>query len=256
MTGPGTPPDVRPLDLRLGLARLSRGLIAYGIVALVVAAIGFGALFWANGRLGTLRDTVGTSVSQMATTMDRSAEALRDASRTATTFSSAMGQGAASMPAISQQIGVVRIDLSALEGQLRGVSILGQSPLGSAADAVGQIAVGLEGLDTQLALAAVALTANRDALASNSTSLDALGESVAAIASRLRSGVIEDSFGDVQTVILVMLLVFTGLSVVPAVGALALGLWLRRELERGGGGPARFPARPAAVPPAAPPEAP
>lgn len=236
MTGPGTPPDAPPLDLRVGLARVSRGLIAYGIVALVVAAIGFAAIFWANGRLGNLRDTVGTSVSQMATTMDRSAAALHDASRTATTFSSTLGQGASAMPAISQQIDGVRTDLSALEGQLRGLSIFGQSPLSSAADAVGRIAVGLEGLDQQLALAAVALTANRDALASNSTSLADLGDSVASIASRLRSGVIEDSFGDVQSVILVMLLVFTALSVVPAVGALVLGLWLQGELERDGSG--------------------
>ena len=243
MSGPGTPPDVRPLDLRSGLARLSRGLIAYGIVALVVAAIGFGAIFWANGRLGNLRDTVGTSVSQMATTMDRSAEALHDASRTAATFSSTLDQGATAMPAISQQIGGVRTDLSALEGQLRAVSIFGQSPLSSAADAVGRIAVSLQGLDTQLSLAAVALTANRDALASNSTSLGGLGDSVASIASRLRSGVIEDSFGDVQSVILIMLLVFTALSVVPAVGALVLGVWLRRELERDGSG-ARPPPRP------------
>ena len=143
------------------------------------------------------------------------------------------------MPAISQQIGGVRTDLSALEGQLRAVSIFGQSPLSSAADAVGRIAVSLGGLDTQLPLAAVALTANGDALASNSTSLADLGDSVASIASRLRSGVIEDSFGDVQSVILIMLLVFTALSVVPAVGALVLGLWLQRELERDGSGARR-----------------
>lgn len=221
----------RPLGMRAGLRRLSRGLIAYGIVALIVAAIAFGTTVWANGRLGNLRDTVGASVDEMAASMERSAEALHDAARTATTFSSALDQGAAAMPAVSQQIGAVRTDLAALEDQLRSVSIFGATPLSTAADAVGRIAVSLGGLDTQLQLAAVALAANGDALASNSTSLARLGDSAAALATRLRSGVIEDSFGDVQLVIVLVLLAFTALSVVPAVGALALGIWLQRELE-------------------------
>jgi hypothetical protein len=236
-----------PLDLRFGLERLSRGLIAYGIVALAVATIGFGATLWANGRLGNLRDTVGVSVDEMATSMERSAAALHDASNTATTFSSTLGQGAAAMPAVSQQIAAVRTDLAALQDQLRSVSLFGASPLSAAADTVGQIGVSLEGLDTQLQLAAVALKANGDALASNSTSLGQLGDSAAALAARLRSGVIEDSFGDVQGVIVIVLLAFTALSVVPAIGALVLGMWLRRELA--GGGP---PVVPGGGPPIVP----
>ena len=233
-----TAADPQPLDLRPGLARLSRGLIGYGIVALVVAVIGFGLIVWANDRLGTIGREVDANASQMATTMDRTAQALHDAATTAGTFSSTLDQGAQSMPAVSQQIAGVRTDLTALEGQLRSVSLFGATPLSSAADAVGRIGVGLEGLDTQLSLAAVALGANRDALATNSASIGRLGDSAAALATRLRSGVIEDSFGDVQQVILIMLLVFTALSVVPAVGAIVLGVWLRRELE------ARRPPRP------------
>jgi hypothetical protein len=227
VTGPN-----RPIDLRRGLDQLSRGLIAYGIVALIVAAIGFGATVWANGRLGNLRETVGASVDEMATSTERSAAALHDASSTAKTFSSTLDQGAAAMPAVAQQIAAVRTDLAALQDQLRSVNIFGATPLSSAADAVGRIAVSLEGLDMQLQLAAVALTANRDALASNATSLGRLGDSAAALATRLRSGVIEDSFGDVQGVIVLVLLAFMALSVVPAIGALVLGFWLRHELER------------------------
>jgi hypothetical protein len=228
--------DPRPLDLRPGLAGLSRGLIAYGIVALIVAAIGFGLIVWANDRLGRIGREVDASVGQLATTLDRTAEALHDASTTAGTFSSTLDQGATSMPAVSQQIAGVRTDLGAVEGQLRSLSLFGATPLASAADAVGRIGVGLEGLDTQLSLAAVALGANRDALAANSASIGRLGDSAAALAARLRSGVIEDSFGDVQQVILLMLLVFTAVSVVPAVGAIVLGVWLWRTLARSGSG--------------------
>lgn len=214
-----------------GLRRLSRGLIAYGIIGLVVAAIGFGALVWVNGRVGNVRAEAETTVGQLATTMDRTARLLHDASATARSFSVTLDRSAEALPAAAEQIARLRSDLTALEGQLRSVSILGQTPLSSAADALGRIAVSMEGLDTQLSVIAVVLTANGDALAASATSLGQLGDTTEALAARLGSGVIEDSLGDVQMVIVVMLLVFTALSIVPAVGALVLGVWLRRELD-------------------------
>ena len=222
--------ETRLPDLRKGLRRLSRGLLAYGIVGLVVATIGFGALAWVNGRVGNARVEAETTVGQLATTMERTARLLHDGSATARSFSVTLGRSAEGLPAASGQIAGLRSDLTALEGQLRSVSILGATPLSSAADAVGRIAVSLEGLDTQISVIAVVLTANGDALAANATSLAQLGDSTAALAARLRSGVIEGSIGDVQTVIVVMLLVSTAWAVVPAVGALALGVWLRRVL--------------------------
>ncbi len=221
-----------PLGMRRGLGHLSSGLIAYGVVGLLVAAIGFGALFWVGGRFGRISTSAEASVSQMAGTMERTADALHDASRTATTFSTTLDQAVTSLPSISQELVATRTELGSLEVQLRSVNIFGSAPLSNAADAVGRIAASLQGLETQLALAGVALAANRDALKTNATSLGLLGDSTAASAARLRSGVIEDSVDDVRLVVMVMLFVFTALSVVPAVGALVLGLWLRREMER------------------------
>ena len=76
------------------------------------------------------------------------------------------------------------------------------------------------------------LKGNRDALAGNAASLNELGESTEALAARLGPGVGQDSLGDVQQVIAVTLLMFAAWSFVPAVGALVLGVWLRRELGR------------------------
>jgi hypothetical protein len=90
----------------------------------------------------------------------------------------------------------------------------------------------MEGLDMRLSLIADDLKGNRDALAGNATSLAGLGASTAALAARLGSDVGQDSLGDVQLVIAVTLLVFAAWSFVPAVGALVLGVWLRRELGR------------------------
>jgi hypothetical protein len=233
-----TPPatGVSAPDLRPGLRRLSGGLIAYGVIGLIVAAIAFGALVWVNGRISNLRTEVDTTIARLATTTERTAAALRDASTTAQTFSTTLEQAANAMPDLSQRIGGLRADLTALEDQLRSINILGATPLGSAADAVGQISASVEGIDTQLSLVAVALTANSQALATSSTSLRQLADSTDAMATRLGSGVVEDSLGDVQLVIIVTLLVLTVLSLVPAAGALVFGLWVRRELALWGAG--------------------
>ncbi len=83
------------------------------------------------------------------------------------------------------------------------------------------------------------LAANRTSLAANATSLGLLGDSMDATADRLRSGVVEESLADVQVILGLMLVVLMVWTAVPAIGALAFGLWLRRELE-----PARAPVAP------------
>jgi hypothetical protein len=215
-----------------GWHRLSRGLIAYGIVGLVVAAIGFGALVWVNLRISSVRAEAEATVARLATTMELTSKLLNDASTTARSFTVTLDQSAQAVSSAAVTFTQVRSDLPAVEAQLRSVSILGVTPLSSAADTVGRTAVSLEGLDMRLSLIADDLKGNRDALAGNATSLAGLGASTAALAGRLGSGVDQDSLGDVQLVIAVTLLVFAAWSFVPAVGALVLGVWLRRELGR------------------------
>jgi hypothetical protein len=224
--------ESRPLGLRGRLYRLSRGLIAYGFIGLVVAAIGFGAVVWVNGRINNLRGEADATVARLATTMELAAKALSLASTTAQSFGATVDQAAQAVSSATATITETRSDLSALEAQLRSVSILGATPLSSPADAVGRIAASMEGLDTRVSLIADGLKGNRDALAGNATSLGELGDSAEALAARLGAGVGQDSFGDVQLVIAVTLLMFAAWSFVPAVGALMLGLWLRRELGR------------------------
>ena len=222
--------ESRPSHLRRGLGRLSRALIAYGIIGLLVTAIGFGALVWANDRVSRLRGETEATAARLASTTEVAAYVLRGASTTATSFSATVDQSAQAISAAAVTIIEVRSDLSALEAQLRSVSILGATPLSSPADAVGRIAARMEGLDGRLAAIAESGKGNRDALAGNSTALGELADSTQALAVRLGSGVGQDSFGEIQLVIAVTLLAFAAWSFVPAAGALALGVWLRREL--------------------------
>lgn len=225
------PHDDRPLGLRGGLARLSTGLIVYGIIGLILAGLGLGALAFINGKVGSLSDRVETSVDQIATTLERTADVLHDASTTAQTFTVTLERSAEGVSAAADTIRGVRTNLERLESVLRAVNILGLSPLGPAGDAVGGIADSIEGLDTRLTAIADSLATNRDSLAANATSLGQLGDSTEATAERLRSGVVEASLDDVHAVTVVMMLLFVAWTAVPAVGALALGTWLRREVR-------------------------
>lgn len=211
---------------------LSRGLIAYGLVGLVVAAVGFGATVWVNGRIGSLRIDAEATVARAASTIQLSATLLRGASTTVRSFSETADQARRAVSAAAVTITEVQSDLSGLEAQLRSVSIFGATPLSSSADEVGRIASSMDGLAAQIPVVADGLAVNRDALAANAASLSGLADSIAALAARLAPSPGPNSLGDVQQVIAITLLMFAAWSFVPAAGALALGLWLRRELAR------------------------
>ena len=251
MTRPFSPPPVLPSpsgvppvapapaalvpDLRGGLVRLSRGLIAYGIIGLIIAALGLVVLVYVNGRIDTAGERVDETVTELATTLDRTAKTLHDASTTAQSFTVTLDRTTEGVSAAADTIVGVRTNLQNLESTMRAVDILGLTPLGPAADAVGGIANAIQGLDTRLTAISDGLVGNGDALRANATSLGQLGDSVEAMADRLRSGVVEDSLADVHLIIIAMLLLMTALAAVPAAGALAFGIWLRRELERTAG---------------------
>ncbi len=215
-----------------GLPWLSRGLIAYGLVGLVVAAVGLGSTVWVNGRISSLRTDAEATVARAASTLQLSATLLRGASTTVRSFSETADQARQAVAAAAVTITEVQSDLSGLEAQLRSVNIFGATPLSSSADAVGRITASMDGLDTQIPIVADGLAGNRDALAANAASLGGLADNITAFAASLSPGPAPDSLGDVQRVIAITLLMFAAWSFVPAVGALALGLWLRRELAR------------------------
>ena len=223
--------DTRPLVSRDGLQRLGTGLIAYGLIGLLIAGLGLGALAWVNGRIGALSERVETSVDGLATALERTAVALDDASTTAESFTGTIDRTVEGVSSAATTIASVRTNLETLESVLRAVNILGLTPLGPPAEAVGGIAGAIEGLDTRLTAIADSLEGNRDSLATNAASLARVAESTDAMAERLRSGVIEASLDDVQVVVGVILLLMVAWTSVPAAGALVVGLWLRRELR-------------------------
>ena len=211
---------------------LSRGLLAYGIVGLVVSAIGFGAIAWVNTRINDIRSEARANVATMANTLGLAAVVLRDASTTGQSFSVTADQASRAAASVAASITEVRSELSSVEAQLRSVSILGATPLASSADAVRRIGASMDGLDIRVSLIADALNGNRAALGTDAASLARLADAVDALADRLRAVGEPDAAGEIEQVVTMALLMFAAWSLVPAIGALGIGLWLRRWQAR------------------------
>ena len=221
-----------PRSLRSGLRRLATGLIAYGLIGIALAVVAAIALGWAGGRLSAVGGRVDTQIASVVETLDRTSTALADAGTSATSFSATMERTPPVVRQTAQAIADVRADLRAAEDQFSQVVLLGSRPLGGVADAFGRMATNLEGLDTRLDVIATDLESNRAALLTNASSLAALGERLGLVAEDLRGGVVEDGFADLQTSATILAIVLLIWMTIPAIGALWLGWWLRREYGR------------------------
>ena len=220
----------RPLTLRRGLRRLSTGLIAYGLIGLALAFMGAFALAWVGGRVGAVADRTGEQVESIVSTLDEKANVLASMGTSATSFSGTLERTPPAVRQTAATVANLRSNLTLVQGQLAAINILGARPLADAANLLGQMAADLEGLDGRLEVIAADLDANRTALLENSTRLQALGTELDGVADGLRAGSIEESLADVQLILLVLSGLLVVWALLPAVGALGLGWWLRREL--------------------------
>lgn len=222
-----------PGPLRAVLRRLGSGLIAYGVIGLVLALVVLIAVVWAGGRLAAVGGQVETQIAAVVETLDRTSVALADAGISATSFSGTMERTPPVVRQTAQAIADVRTDLRSAESQLSQFEILGRQPLGGVADSFGRMAANLDGLDERLDLIATDLESNRTALVANATSLSALGARLGLVADDLRGGVVEEGFADLRSSATVLAAVLLVWMTMPAAGALWLGWWLRREVGHG-----------------------
>ena len=219
-----------PMSLRTGLRRLATGLIAYGVIGLVLAVIAAIALVWAGGRLDAVGARVETKVADIAETLDRTATVLADASASADSFAVTLERTPPIVRQAAQIVADLETDLRTLSSQFASVQIVGRQPLAGVATVFDSMASNLDGLDARLGLIATDLESNKAALLANADSLAALGDQLGVIADDLQSGTVEDSLDDLKAVITVLSFVLLVWIVIPAAGALGLGWWLRREV--------------------------
>jgi hypothetical protein len=221
---------------RAGLRQLAVGLLAYGVAGVIVAVVGLIVLVGAMGSVGRVGGGISTDVDQLGSILDRTATALDDASSTARGFSGTVERTG---PAVRQAATAVRDigpRLREIESQANAIDILGSRPLASLAGLFGQIAGELNGLDTQLDAIADDLSANQAVLTTNAGSLGAIASEVRSLRGRLSADEIGAGIDSARSLLIAVLALFIAWAAVPAVGALALGLWLRHLLEGSPGG--------------------
>ncbi|MEO6206737.1 MAG: hypothetical protein ABIP77_02130 [Candidatus Limnocylindrales bacterium] len=220
------------MTLAVGLRRASTGLLIYGVVGLLVAALGLVALVWVGGRVTTLSERTEAQVEQLAVTLKASASALDDAATTSMSFASTLERTPPTIRQASQTVGNLEANLRLTSDQLASIFILGSQPLGQVAGLFGQMASDLDGLDTRLDLIAADLEGNKSALLVNADSLRATGVRLDGLAASLRGGFVAESFDDVAAVLTVLALALILVTALPAIGALAFGWWLRWTMDR------------------------
>jgi hypothetical protein len=221
---------VAPASVRAVLPRLANGLVAYGVIGLILALIAAIALVYAGGRFTALSGRVESQVVTIADTLDRTADVLQDAATSATSFAVTLERTPPIVRQVATAIGDIETDLREISDQLAQISIVGRQPLAGTAERVATLAANLDGLDTRLGLVAGDLEGNRDALVANAESLGALSQQLTTVADELRAGSIQDALADIRAVLFVLGLVLLVWIVLPSAGALALGWWLRREV--------------------------
>jgi hypothetical protein len=217
---------------RPALRRLANGLIAYGVVGLLIAVAALIGLLWLSGRVGGLTAGSGGQVDSIVETLDRTSIALTDASTSATSFSATLERTGPAVRQTAQAVGDLRGNFRSIESQLGQLDLFGTQPFGDVAGQFGQMATDLEGLDTKLAAIADDVEGNRSALTTNAGSLTALAARLTTISDELRSGSLAQRLDDVRLVLIVLAVLLALWIAVPAGAALWLGRWLRTELVR------------------------
>ena len=209
---------------------LSKGSIAYGAIGLVMAVVLLGVVFVVGGRLDGLAVRLGDRLGTVAQTLERTAVTLDRAGATSLGFGVTVEQAVPTLAQVDTSLGEVGSTLREAEAEMAAVSLLGQQPLAALSERLGRVATNVDTLRTQMGTLGVNLAANKANLVELGTSLTDLASQIRRADEVVASGEIESSLGEVVGIVRLSLALLAIWFAVPAAGALAFGIWLRRQL--------------------------
>jgi hypothetical protein len=212
-----------------GFRRLGRILIAYGIVGVLVAVLSLIALAVGVGRINGVADRFGGDLGSISRTLDRTSAVLDKAATTAQGFGATVDGTTSALATVGGDIDSIVPRLESIAEQTSTLSILGAQPLAPVGGLFRDIATQLSDVRTQLTTMASRLTTNRAALDANASSLGDLATETRTLSERLRGDALVGAIDDLRVVLVIVLGIGALGAAVPAVGALLLGLWIRRE---------------------------
>ena len=217
--------------LRRQLRTLWMGSIAYGAIGLVMAVVLLVAVVVIGGRLDSLATRLGDRLGTVAVTLERTATTLDRAGATSLGFGVTVEQAIPTLAQVDTSLGEVGATLREAQVEMASVSILGQQPLAALAGRLGLVATNVDTLRTQMATLGVNLGDNKGNLTELGAGLTDLAVQLRQADQVVASGEIESSLGDVVGIVRLALVLLAVWFAVPAVGILAFGIWLRRELS-------------------------
>ena len=215
-------------EWRRGLRRLADGLVVYGVIGLIAAAIGFAALIAASGKIGSLGDRIVSEAVSVDAIIVRTADVLDDAAATAASLGPTVAQTSTAVRDAAAAVRDIGPRLRDLETQANAIEIFGSRPVAPLGQLFGQIAGDISGLDVQLDGIATEMGRNEAALAANAKSLGSLADLVRTYTGRVKPEAIDAGIGEARGLLLFTLALFIGWTAVPAVGALIVGRWMRQ----------------------------
>jgi hypothetical protein len=222
----------RPVLLAPPIAwqRLSRMLLAFGIVGLLVAALSLVALVIGVSRVNGLADRFGGDIGGISRTLDRTSDVIDKAAATAGGFGSTIDGTTAALGIVGGDIDSIVPRLDSIADQTAAINILGANPLSSVSGLFRDIATQLRDVRGQVTAIGTSLTANRAALAANATSLGQLATETKALARQMDGAALSGALEDLRLLLVIVLGIGALGAAVPAVGSLLLGWCLRREV--------------------------
>jgi hypothetical protein len=219
--------------------RLARVLVGYGIVGLIVAALALVALFIGVARVNGIADRFGGDVGGISRTLDRTSDVLEKAASTARGFGATIDGTTGALTVVAGDIDSIVPRLDSIADQTAALNILGSQPLAGASDLFREISTQLRDVRGQLATVSTSLTTNRGALETNAGSLADLAAETRQLSLRLDGATLAGAIEDLRVLLVIVLGIGALGAAVPAVGALLVGLWLRREVGALAGVPGR-----------------
>jgi hypothetical protein len=218
--------------------RLSRILLAFGVVGLLVAALSLVALIVGVARVNGLADRFGGDIGGIARTLDRTSLVIDNAATTAGGFGTTIDGTTSALGVVGGDIDSITPRLDSIADQTAAVNILGTTPLAGVSGLFRDISTQLRDVRGQLTTISSSLSTNRAALTANATSLSELASETKSLARQLDGSALGSALEDLRVLLVIVLGIGALGAAVPAVGSVILGLWLRREVV-GATGPSR-----------------
>lgn len=213
--------------------RLARVLIGFGVVGLIVAGLSLVGLVVGVTRVNGVADRFGGDVGGIARTLERTSDVIDKAATTAGGFGATIAGTTGALGIVGGDIDAITPRLDAIADQTAAVSILGATPLASVSGLFRDIAGQLRDVRGQLTAIGTSLTTNGTALDANATSLAQLATETKTLAARLDGAALTGAIDDLRVLLVIVLGIGALGAAVPAVGALLVGMWIRRELGAG-----------------------